>query len=109
MSASAGDPGILTTPVHMHATSMEISIPSATAVMSVRQPVAMIFDAALNAWCEKVNGKLVPRWTPEEYQFREDAQAKLDSGTLDAQERADLQRECVRRAQLSPHSWAMKK
>ena len=58
------------------------------------------------AWGEKNGNTFVPRFTPEEYEFRLAAIKQLESGTMTEHAMNDLQEECVRRAQLSPFSRA---
>ena len=61
-----------------------------------------------NAWGELKGKTFTPLYTDEEWQFRQAALVKIISGELDDNETLALQRECVRRREASPYSWARK-
>lgn len=60
------------------------------------------------AWGEIQGKKFVPRFTPEEYEFRKAAIEKLESGILEEYEKIELQRQCVRVAEKSIYSHTKK-
>ena len=77
--------------------------------LMLRQTFSGLHDMFIlqdGAWGEKQGNKFIPRFTPEEHEFRLAAIAKLESGTMSEHEKIDLQQECVRLAQLSPYSFA---
>ena len=61
-----------------------------------------------NAWGEMQMGKFVPLFTVEEYEFRQEAMKKIDSGTMTIHEIIDLQQECVILRSKSIYSQARK-
>lgn len=68
----------------------------------------MCFIFQDGAWGEIQGKKFVPRFTPEEYEFRKAAIENLESGILEEHQKLELQRQCVRVAEQSIYSYTRK-